>query len=96
MAARSRKIYLFSDTLFSMESFVMIGKDRLYIGTEALMTGTCHIMAVEGSVLKPPILALCKGVMTFKKEAKCPLPHGNHWREDQKETSSSKPNLKKP
>lgn len=36
---------------------------------------------------------LCKGVLTFKKEAKCPLPHGNHWREAQKENSSSKPNL---
>lgn len=34
-----------------------------------LMPRTCHTLAVKGSVLKLPISALCKGVMTFSKEA---------------------------
>lgn len=39
--------------------------------------------------------ALCEGVLTYKKDAKCPLTYMNHCKEDQIESPSSKPNLQK-
>lgn len=60
--------------LFSMESSVMSDGDMdgRCMWTLHAHARTCHTLAVKGSMLKPPTSALCKGIMIFKKEAKCP------------------------
>lgn len=83
MATRGYKNISIFILLFSVGSFRSLKTD-MYADIDALMPRTCHTLAEKGSVLKPPISSLCEGVMTFKKETKCPVPHINHAKRNKK------------
>lgn len=89
----ARKMYSFSDMLFSMESLVMVSTDGLcmwalytraqnlsHTSSERVCTETTHFSPVQGS-------------HDLQQGSECSLPHTSHCREAQKENPSSKPNL---
>lgn len=84
VATRGKEnIFIFRHAIFygKLPWWVMVIWMDNVCGHCMLMPG--HVtLAVKGSMLKPPTSALCKGIMIFEKEAKCPtatsysLPRG--------------------